>query len=429
MSRFATVPNATGTFSPLRTSLRLDNHNFSPNVLKKIAEAMGQLHSATQATFALHLARIEISCSQVQRIANEIGNELTQQRDAKVVQQRRRELPVRVSVTPEVVVVEVDGGRLRTRSGGCGPGVHEVQNKEDKVACLVTLRSKTFEYDPQPEPPPSFREPRRVRRLVMQMKGLAGENSQELQQNVAENEEPRPEPSSPKTTANYPASPRRLVRTCVASMADSHAFGPMMAAEAQERGFYLAKRKAFVSDGATGNWGIHRGYFAQFEPITDFLHALCYVYSAAWAVGGGEAQRWSLYEKWLCACWQGRVQEVIDELKLAQVHVGIPPDDEELDKKDPRRLVAEALSYLNNNASRMDYPRYRREGLPITSSLVESLVGEFNSRVKSRQKFWNRPDGPEPILQLRAAILSEDDRLDRYFAERPGHPYRGRKAA
>jgi hypothetical protein len=397
--------------------------------LKKIAEAMGQLHSATQATFALHLARIEISCSQVQRIANEIGNELVRQRDTKVVQQRRRELPVRVSVMPEVVVVEVDGGRLRTRACECGPGVHETQNKEDKVACLATLRSNVSTHDPQPEPPPSFREPRRVRRLVTQMKGMAGENSQELQQNAAENEEPMPGQSPPKTTADYPASPRRLVRTCVASMADSQAFGPMMAAEAQERGFYQAQRKAFVADGASGNWGIHRGYFAQFVPITDFLHALCYVYSAAWAVGDSETQRWSLYEKWLYACWQGRVREVIDELKLAQAHVGIPPDDEELDKKDPRQLLAEALSYLNNNQSRMDYPRYRREGLPITSSLVESLVGEFNARFKSRQKFWNRPDGPEPILQLRAAILSEDDRLDRFFAERQGHPYRGRKVA
>ena len=83
---------------------------------------MGQLHSATQATFALHLAGIEISCSQVQRIANELGNELVQQRDTKVVRQRRRELPTRVSVLPEVVVVEVDGGAfadpgVRVRTG------------------------------------------------------------------------------------------------------------------------------------------------------------------------------------------------------------------------------------------------------------------------------------------------------------------------
>ena len=76
----------------------------------------------------------------------------------------------------------------------------------------------------------------------------------------------------------------------------------------------------------------------------------------------------------------------------------------------------------------MDYPRYRREGLPTTSSLVESLVGEVNARVKGRDKWWNAPEGAEAILQVRAALLSEDGRLERYFAERPGSPYRRRAA-
>jgi hypothetical protein len=74
----------------------------------------------------------------------------------------------------------------------------------------------------------------------------------------------------------------------------------------------------------------------------------------------------------------------------------------------------------------MDYPRYRRQGLPTTSSLVESLVGEFNARVKGKQKHWNRPSGAESIRQLRAAFLSEDGRLGRYFANRPGCPFRKR---
>jgi hypothetical protein len=403
-----------------------------------IAKGMGQLHSAGQATFALELAKIAISSRQVQRIAQEIGNEMVQQRDHKVIQQRRRELPVRVSVTPEVVAAEVDGGHLWTRAIDCGRGVHEVQGKEDKTACLVTLKSEPSEQDPQPEPPPSFLEPRRVLHLVQKMKGLAGENSQDRQENAGEEEELTPEqPGSEKTPQppaaekipDYPSAPRRLVRTCVASMADSHAFGPMMAAEAQERGFNETKRKAFVGDGAEYNWSIHRGYFADYEPITDFLHVLCYVFGAAWGAGSNEPQRWSLYAKWLRAIWQGGVQEVIEELKVWQERVGLPPDGEELNKKDPRRLVAEALTYFGNNQSRMDYPRYRRQGLPITSSLVESLVGDFNARVKSRQQYWNRPDGPEPILQLRAAVLSEDDRLDRFFAQRPGNPYRCQRAA
>ena len=146
-------------------------------------------------------------------------------------------------------------------------------------------------------------------------------------------------------------------------------------------------------------------------------------------MGADEAQRWSVYVDWLGACWQGRVTEVIEALRIWQERLGEPPEGEDLDAKDPRRLVAEALSYLQNNAPRMDYPRYRQQGLPITSSLVESLVGEFNARLKSRQKYWNRPEGAEALLQLRAAVLSEDDRLARFFAQRPGNPYRRRKAA
>jgi len=395
--------------------------------LQKIAEAAGRLRSAADASFALHLAGIKISSRHVQRVATEIGGELIQQRDHKAAQHHRQELPVRVVITPEVVAVEVDGGRLRTRAPDCGPGVHQAQTKEDKLACLVTLKSEVLEQDPQPEPPPSFREPRRVQRLVQQMKGLSGE--------VLEEEATDKEKSTPKPTkAKKIQGPKRDVRTCVASMANSETFGPMVAAEAQERNFYQAKRKAYVGDGAAYNWTLHRVYFADFEPITDFLHVLCYLYGAAWGVGSNDEQRWSIYENWLRACWQGRVGEVIEELKVWQGRVGTPPDGEKLEKKDPRRLLAEALSYLGNNESRMEYPRYRREGLPITSSLVESLVGEFNARVKSRQKFWNRcdeteSDGAEFILQLRAAVLSEDDRLTRFFAQRPGNPHHNRKVA
>jgi hypothetical protein len=212
-------------------------------------------------------------------------------------------------------------------------------------------------------------------------------------------------------------------------MADSRSFGPMVAAEAQERNFYQAKRRALVADGAAYNWSIQQGYFADFEPITDFLHVLCYLYLAGWAAGRDEAEQWSLYVRWLRACWQGRVAAVRAELRVWQGRVGEPPPGEELPANDRRRLLAEAVTYLGNNQSRMDYPRYRREGLPVTSSLVESLVGEFNARMKGREKFWNRPGGPEPVLQLRAAVLSDDDRLARHFEQRPGNPYRRRRAA
>jgi hypothetical protein len=70
----------------------------------------------------------------------------------------------------------------------------------------------------------------------------------------------------------------------------------------------------------------------------------------------------------------------------------------------------------------MDYPTYRRLGLPVTSSPMESLVKQINVRVKGTEMFWDDPDGAEAILRLRAASLSDDGRLDRHLANRLGCP-------
>jgi hypothetical protein len=378
-----------------------------------------RLGSYADAAFALTETGLPISAQHVRTLAQQVGGELVAQRDSKA-DRDRNQVPVRVACTPEVVAVEVDGGRLRTRAAGAGPGVHQAQNKEDKVACLATLTSEVSARDPQPEPPPSFLLPRRVERLVQQMAGQAGEaaDAAEPPENQAE------ELPGRRDLEGERWGPRKRVRTCVASMANCRAFGRMVAAEAKERDFYRAGRKAFVADGASYNWKLQQRYFTGFVPIADFLHVLCYVYRAAWALAADEAGRWDQYVRWLRACWQGRVAEVIEQLRDWQVRVGRPPPGEELAAMDPRRVVAEALSYFGHNERRMKYPEYRRDGLPVTSSLVESLVGEVNARVKGKQKYWNRGAGAEAILQLRAAVLSDDDRLDRYLKERPGSPYR-----
>jgi hypothetical protein len=384
------------------------------------------LHSFADAAFALGLFGLSISARHVQQLTQEVGADLARIRDERVTKRRRRELSPRVAKAPEVVAVEVDGGRLRTRAADAGCGVHDPQNKEDKIACLVTLKSVEHAADPQPEPPASFVQPRRVVRLIQQMAGQARDPLSAEDPVPAGPEAPQ-EPPAVLDPLTEPWSPRRLVRTCVASLAASHSFGPLVAAEAQGRDFYAAPRRAFVADGQAYNWSIHRGYFADFVPIVDLLHVVCYLFKTAQAVEA-EAQRWPLYLRWLRLSWQGQVSEVVAQMEGYQGRLGLPPADEELPATDPRRLLAEALSYLRNNAGRMDYPRYRREGLPTTSSLVESLVGEFNARVKGRQKFWNRPSGAEAMLQVRAALLSEDGRLERYFAQRPGSPYRRRAA-
>ena len=402
--------------------LGLDEHAVSSSVLERIVTAAARFGSFHDATAAIRMSGVTVSESQVRRLAHEVGQALIDQRDRKALEHRSRQLTPRTGVTPEAVVVEVDGGRIRTRAANSARGVHEAQNKEDKIACLATLTGPTFAADPCPEPPDSFLCPRRVRRRVSQMKKTAGDT------NPPEHADDSGPPAD-RTRGPHPRerwSPVRVVRTCVASLESSRPFGRLVAAEAHERGFFGATRRAFVGDGAAYNWAIHAGYFRDFEPIVDLLHVLCYLYTAACAVSADEASGWARYVGWVRAVWQGRADEVLTELDAEQERLGVPAEGPADDRADPRRVVWEARSYLRNNAGRMDYPRYRREGLPTTSSLVESLVGEFNVRVKGKQKHWTRPGGAESILQLRAAVLSEDGRLERFFAHRPGCPFRKR---
>ena len=105
---------------------------------------------------------------------------------------------------------------------------------------------------------------------------------------------------------------------------------------------------------------------------------------------------------------------MIDELRQWLAPHGLD-DQSKLDDNDPLKPVVNAARYLRNNRSRMDYPCYRRLGLPVTSALMESLVKEVNYRVKGTEMFWNDPEGAEAILQVRAAALCDDDRLARYL--------------
>jgi hypothetical protein len=93
--------------------------------------------------------------------------------------------------------------------------------------------------------------------------------------------------------------------------------------------------------------------------------------------------------------------------------------------KDARHVVELALDYVERNRERMDYARYRKLGLPISSSLMESLIKQLNHRIKGTEQFWN-DGGLEAVLQVRAAYLSQDDRADAFYEHRPRGPAAGR---
>ena len=192
-------------------------------------------------------------------------------------------------------------------------------------------------------------------------------------------------------------------------------------------GFAKAKRKAFVADGARAIWRVWKSRFSSYVPILDFIHALSYVYAAAKVVGGeNDAEGWRLYVEWIRWVWQGRVATVIERLQQWQQDHGAPEKGESATTN--RSVVAKSLRYLTNNQDKMKYAEYRKQGLPLVSSLVESMVKQISRRVKGTEKFWGE-EGAEAILELRGDYLSDGEVMEGFWQRRQAaatgqRPYR-----
>jgi hypothetical protein len=222
----------------------------------------------------------------------------------------------------------------------------------------------------------------------------------------------------------WPPKRTKHARTCVATMRDCHAFGKMVAAEAYRRNFASAAHGALLGDGSAWIWNLHAKWFKDLTPVVDFVHALTYLYVTATVLASGVPERWQWYVAWMTQLWQGKVGEVIADLDARLQRPEPIPSEGSLPPTDPREALRRTLTYLRNNETRMGYPEYRTQGLPVSSSMVESLIKEVNYRVKGTEKFWDNPEGAEAILQVRAALLGDDNRLSEWIANRPGTPFR-----
>ncbi len=373
---------------------------------------------------------IEITAQGLRRITEKLGQERAAIRDAEVENFLSGGLRPEYAQAPTVAAVFLDGGRAQVRASDSPSGVHSPQWVETKVANLSTYTDVHFADDPQPEPPSQFLDPPKVVKLIHAMKGASGGAPPEKKsrRGAAKDEAQKVKSTKAKTDR-----PERKVRTVVATTKPCDEFGSMVAAEAQRRGFYQAKKKALLGDGSAWIWGILALHFVGFVGILDFVHLISHLYSAAQAAHKASKTRaWTLYEKLVRLAWAGRVAAIERVLKQQAERFGEPPDDAPED--DPRKILRRALEYVRANHARMDYAQYRRDGLPIFTAPIESLIKEVNMRVKGTEKFWVR-HGLEAVLQVRAAHLSQDGRLESFWSKRPhsraagGGLFRARAAA
>lgn len=353
-----------------------------------------------------------------------MGQERQALRDEAVEAFQRRDSAPRYQDSPATVAIFVDAGKIQLRTDDGAPGVRSPHWADTKVGCLATYGAPPEDgEDPQPEPPAAFMNPTRVAQLCSAMERVRSQPADLTHASGTPTES-----SSTKTSEDeqktHPA-PSPLLRTAVATMGNTETFGWLVATEAHLRGFYGAARRAIIGDG--GNWiaPLAQMHFPDWVQILDVMHLLVHLYAAAQAAWSGAPKRaWALYVKLLRHAWSGQVGEVLRELERHSARLGEPPP--KGSDADPRRRLALAIHYVRENAGRMDYPRYRRAGLPINSALVESLIKQFNIRVKGSEKFWIGMRA-EAVLQVRAAYLSEDDRADVHYEGRALLRARGRR--
>ncbi len=400
-------------------------------MLRKVSTASARERSYQRASDNLSdLAELSVDTKQCQRVAIRIGNERIEEQSERIKEFQDASIPAQQhgqgSGAPantwsgRVAVVELDGGRTQIRDELWGNDKPTDKKhrwwRETQCGVLQTFLSSPSVDDPHPEIPAELTDPlwvvpklNEIHRQHVSCDGSSGESEQEVRQGDTLEGNPSNQPHGAKADDPPCSSDDRenkevkrwsggppLVKTVVATRRGYDHLGEAMAAEAYHRGFNKAPSKACIADGLKVNWSLWGRHFSHYTPITDLMHALSYVYCAAISTAATVEDGWETYLKWLGLVWAGDVSAVINAMRLVSQSDDCGQDES----------LARAITYLSNNASRMRYHEYRRAGLPITSSLVESTQKQINCRIKGTEKFW-RDEHLEPLLQLIADDLSD----------------------
>lgn len=394
----------------------------SPRVLAKMVYSGASAASFVEASNHLaELANVEISSERVRRACNHIALDRIEhhQRQQEAYQgkpllEQSRGKPADVQ-PPEIACVMVDGGRYqhldRSLSASDKPSARKGDHwKESRIGLLASMSGLQHDVDPQPDLPPELR-----------YQGIA-ETLSEIGKTGSKCESPEDGDASANASSTPPSDglvgPALECRNVVASRQNWESFGPLLVSLAWYRGFAAATRKAFLSDGSATLEKLQRMHFSHYTSVLDILHGLSYSLAAARAISRDEAAAEKQYDAWAEKIWQGRVEEVIDELIAYGAKLGVPPPDARSD--DPREVIRVSRVFYENHVGRMDYPAYRRQGFPLTSSLMESTVKQVSRRVKGTEKFWSSTGG-EAILRLRGEYLCDDQPMANYWDDRPRH--------
>jgi hypothetical protein len=167
---------------------------------------------------------------------------------------------------------------------------------------------------------------------------------------------------------------------------------------ALKRGVEWAERVIVLGDGASWIWNRIPPLFPAHKPteIADFFHATGYIWDAGKAVLGQETNKTQAWAKKCCHTLKHDGPDFV----LRDLHSLWPADG-------PKpQMVEKAITYFENQSSRMNYPLYVEQGLQIGSGSAESGVKQVvGARINQPGMRWNS-ERADAVSHVRAAILS-----------------------
>lgn len=197
-----------------------------------------------------------------------------------------------------------------------------------------------------------------------------------------------------------------LSTTYVGGIQTAEEFGRDLFAEAERRGFSTAKTQIVLGDGAVWIWELATEHFPGALQIVDLYHAREHVWSVGKSLYEGQDKR---LKRWVGARLDELDRGNIPALVKAFGRVA-PPSEKAAES------VRKETEYFRKNRDRMRYDSFRDQGLFVGSGVVEaackSVIGK---RLKQSGMRWS-VKGANAIIALRRCLLS--NQWEDFWAER-----------
>ena len=318
---------------------------------------------------------LEMDVKTITRITYQCGSGMLALRTDELLRWREGKLPAGKEFAGKRVSVEMDGGRARIR--GDLPPATAAAEKTDAEGLPIENVPGRSKKRPRQTFDAEWREPKLVTIFAHDEHGRMEKESR--------------------------------------AVVDGTFLGPdaiaeLVAMHLHRLGAAGAASITFGSDGAPWIWDriptivrLARLHGVPIHEVLDCCHAAHHVSLALAAMGLNDRERMPLYREHRTLLRNGQWRRVVEEL------TGLA----EIDGEKEDALTEIAYLRKHGEAGRLQYPTFRKLGLPLGSGAIESSIRRvINLRLKSNGTFW-REEHAEEMLQVRAQVISKrwDERV------------------